>query len=68
MVVGIGYAGAGIALSLLVLGVMALLSYWEQRFIDAWQLSWATVRFRTNGGKTLLKIREALEEYGFGRG
>ena len=67
MVVGVGYAGAAVALSLFVLGTMALLSFWERRFVDANQLSWATIIFRTNGGKTLLIIREALEEYGFAR-
>ena len=67
MVVGIGYAGAGVALSLLVLGVMALLTFWERHFVDAGQLSWARIVFLANGGKTLLKIREALEEYGFAR-
>ncbi len=67
MVVGIGYAGAGLALSLLVLGVMALLAVWERRFVEVGEVNWATVTFRANGGKTLLKIREALEEYGFAR-
>ena len=67
MVVGIGYAGARMALSLLVLGVVALLSVWERRFIDAGRPSWATVTFREDGGKTLIKLREAFEAHSFAR-
>ena len=67
MVVGIGYAGARMALSLLVLGVVALLSVWERRFIDAGRPSWARVTFRADGGKTLIKLRKALEAHSFAR-
>ena len=63
MTVGIGYAGAGLALSFFMLAAMLLVSLGEQRYIGNCRHQWAVVTFRADGGKALVKIEEALDEY-----
>ena len=65
MTVGIGYAGAGLALSFFLLAAMLVISLGEQRYIGACQYRWAVVTFREDGGKSLVKIEEILDEYRF---
>ena len=68
MTVGIGYAGAGLALSVFLLAAMLLVSMGEQRYIGMCQYHWAVLTFRVAGGKSLIRIQEVLDEYRFDRG
>ena len=63
MTVGIGYAGAGLALSFFLLTAMLLISLGEQRYIGLCRYRRAVLAFQTQGGKTAIKIEEALDEY-----
>ena len=63
MTVGIGYAGAGLALSFSMLAAMLLVSLGERRYIGNCRHQWVVVTFRPEGGKSLVKIEEALDEY-----
>jgi putative Mg2+ transporter-C (MgtC) family protein len=63
MVVGAGYALAGIALSVLILAVLTIISTWEQRYLGHCQPIPVIVSFDPAGGKTIVKIEEILEEY-----
>ncbi|MBV9128510.1 MAG: MgtC/SapB family protein [Verrucomicrobia bacterium] len=63
MVVGTGYGGAGLALSLFMVGLLWLLSALEQRYIGPCRYEWARLRYRAAGGKTSVKIQEVLDEY-----
>ncbi len=65
MTVGIGYAGAGLALSVFQLGAMLLVGLGEQRYIGPCRYRSAVLTFRTNGGKSAIKIEEVLDEYRF---
>ena len=65
MTVGLGYAGAGVALSFLLLGSSSLISVWQHRFFAAGTASWAILTYRVNGGKTIIKIKKGLGEYDF---
>jgi putative Mg2+ transporter-C (MgtC) family protein len=67
MTVGMGYAGAGLALSVFLLATMLVLSLFEQRYIGPCRYRWALLTFREGGGKSLIKIEEVLDEYGFPR-
>ena len=63
MTVGIGYGGAGLSLSFFQLAAMLLVSLGEQRYIGTCRHQWAVVTFRSEGGKSLVKIEEAFDEY-----
>jgi putative Mg2+ transporter-C (MgtC) family protein len=63
MAIGAGYVGAGVALSLLILGVLSLVARWEQRFVGSCRYTTASIIFETDGGKTLIKIHEILDEF-----
>ncbi len=67
MTVGIGYAGAGLALSAFLLAAMLIVSMGEQRYIGMCQYRWAVLTFRVAGGKSLIRIEEVLDEYRFDR-
>src|SRR5207237_7803918 len=62
MTVGFGYAAAGLALSLLVLALLTIISAWEQQYIGPCQYSQIRLTFDPEGGKTLIKIEEILDE------
>ena len=64
MTVGLGYAGAGVALSFLLLGSSSLISVWQHRFFAAGTASWATLTFRVTGGKTIIKMLAPLSPAG----
>jgi putative Mg2+ transporter-C (MgtC) family protein len=68
MTVGIGYAGAGLALSVFLLGAMLLISLSEQRYVGACRYRWAVLTFQVDGGKSLIRIEEVLDEYRLPRG
>lgn len=63
MVVGAGYAGAGVALSLLVLAVLTVIGKLEKRYIGRCEFSSVTVTFDPVRGKTLIKLDELFEEF-----
>jgi putative Mg2+ transporter-C (MgtC) family protein len=63
MVVGAGYALAGLGLSLLVLGVLTIISSWEKRYLGACQPATVVVSFDPAGGKTMVKIEEILADF-----
>lgn len=65
MTVGIGYAGAGLALSVFILAAMLIISIFEQRYIGPCRYRWATLTFREAGGKSAIRIEEVLDEYRF---
>ena len=65
MTVGLGYGGAGLLLSLFLLAAMLVISLGEQRYIGACRYRWAVLTFRVEGGKSLIKIEEILDEYRF---
>jgi len=66
MVVGIGYAGSAIALSIFVLGVLMVVSWIQHRLIEICAKSTLRVVFDPAGGKTLLKIEQALDWHDVG--
>ena len=68
MTVGIGYAGAGLALSVFMLVAMLVISLGEQRYIGPCRYRWAVLTFQAAGGKSLIKIEEVLAEYRFPSG
>jgi putative Mg2+ transporter-C (MgtC) family protein len=63
MTVGFGYGGGGLALSVFLLAAMLIISLGEQRYIGSCRHQWAVVTFRADGGKSLVKIEEVLDEY-----
>ncbi|HEX7517761.1 MAG TPA: MgtC/SapB family protein [Chthoniobacterales bacterium] len=63
MLVGAGYVGAGLGLSVLILAVLTIISAGEQRFLGRCKYATVTVVFESNGGKTIVKIEEILDEY-----
>ena len=67
MTVGLGYAGAGLALSVFLLVSTRGIAAWEQHHIGLCRYRWAVLTFRVDGGKTLIKIEEALDEFRFPR-
>lgn len=67
MTVGIGYAGAGVALSLFLVVATLVVSINEQRYVGLCQCRWAVLTFQVAGGKSLIRIEEVLSEYRFDR-
>ena len=63
MLVGAGYVGAGLGLSLLIITVLTLISAGEQRFLGSCEFVSVILVFEPRGGKTILKIEEILDEY-----
>ena len=63
MLVGAGYVGAGLGLSLLILAVLTIISAGEQRFLGRCEYVTVTIVFEPNGGKTIVLIEEILDEY-----
>jgi len=63
MVVGAGYAGTGIALSLLILTVVTYIAALKRQYIRPCSYANCVVRFTSNGGKTAVLLNEILDEY-----
>jgi putative Mg2+ transporter-C (MgtC) family protein len=68
MVVGIGYAGAALGLSLLVRLVLTAALVLETRATRAEQESRIELVFAVNGGKTQVQIEMIMEDFHAGRG
>lgn len=66
MIVGIGYVGAGLGLSLLVRLVLSGIIAVEQRAMGAAQPSVVEVVFAVNGGKTRIRIEKIMEDFHIG--
>jgi len=66
MVVGAGYGVAGLALSVLVVAVLKLIAALEDRSERRLPLTSAVIVFDPDGGKTTVKIEEALVEFHIG--
>lgn len=63
MIVGIGYAGAGLGLSLLVRVVLTVVFALESRALGAEQESRIELVFEANGGKTRIQIEKIMEDF-----
>jgi putative Mg2+ transporter-C (MgtC) family protein len=63
MVIGVGLVGAALALSLLVLAILAIVSQIDQRLLGRCQHTDIEVVFDPAGGKGLVKIEEVLDRY-----
>lgn len=63
MTIGIGYAGAALIFSVFLLVILTLIASWEQRRLGIGDEQQLLLTFRTDGGKTLIKIEQALEEF-----
>lgn len=64
MIVGIGYAGAGLGLSLLVRLVLGVVLALEKRALGAEQEASIELMFTPNGGKTRIQIEKLMEDFG----
>ncbi len=63
MVVGAGYGIAGLALSLLILGLLAAADLVEKRYIGPCRTARCALRFEPTGGKAMVKIDQILNDY-----
>ncbi|MBI3876980.1 MAG: MgtC/SapB family protein [Verrucomicrobia bacterium] len=68
MVAGAGYAVASLALSLLVVGVLTVISTLEKKYLGHCEFSSVLVTFDPAGGKSVVKIEEILEDHHVQRG
>ena len=66
MIVGIGYAGAGLGLSLLVRFVLSAALALESRALGAERESRVELVFEANGGKTRVQIEKIMEDFHVG--
>ena len=63
MVVGAGYGSAGLALSLLILGLILGADIVEKRYLGPCSSARCALRFEPMGGKAMVKIDEILNDY-----
>ena len=63
MVIGFGYGGAGIFLSILVLTVITLIAALGRQYVGPCDYGTCVVRFASSGGKTAILLEEILDEY-----
>jgi len=63
MIVGTGYAGAGLGLSLLIRLVLAGVHAWETRQWGGVQAAVVDVVFHPDGGKTRVRIEKIMEDF-----
>jgi putative Mg2+ transporter-C (MgtC) family protein len=63
MVVGAGFAGAGLGISFLVLLLLNGVARVEQLYQGACDFTRARVRYEPRGGKTLIRIVDIIEEH-----
>ncbi|MDB6037699.1 MAG: MgtC/SapB family protein [Verrucomicrobiales bacterium] len=62
MVVGAGYALAGLGVSVLILAVLTIISSLERRWLSTCKFSMVTIAFDPFGGKSMVRIEEILED------
>jgi len=63
MIVGIGYVGSGLGLSLLVRFVLSVALSFENRALGAQPESRVELVFAANGGKTRIQIEKIMEDF-----
>jgi putative Mg2+ transporter-C (MgtC) family protein len=63
MIVGTGYAGAGLGMSVLVRLVLTGVHAWENRHWGGVRASVVEVVFQPDGGKTRVRIEKIMEDY-----
>ncbi|MFQ5718956.1 MAG: MgtC/SapB family protein [Acidobacteriota bacterium] len=63
MTVGAGYAGAGLALSAGIVGVLGVAALVEWRYIGPCTMAEATVVFEDNGGKGIVRVNQILDAH-----
>ncbi len=63
MVVGAGYACAGLGLSLLVRGTLTGIRWWEHRWLDELHALTVEVVFDPNHGKTRVRLEKILQDF-----
>ena len=63
MIVGIGYVGAGLGLSVLVRLVLTAALAWESRALGSVRESRVELVFEANGGKTRVQIEMIMEDF-----
>jgi putative Mg2+ transporter-C (MgtC) family protein len=61
MVVGAGYATAGVALSLTILIALAGLKFIEEHLAGPCRLQTVVIRYQPNSGRTRIRIQQALD-------
>jgi len=63
LVIGAGYAAAGLAFSLIVFFMLSGIGWLERRLAGECEWSQVQVTYRRDGGKTLALIEDVLEEF-----
>lgn len=63
MVVGVGYVGGGLGLSVLVLALLNGVSRVERLYQGACDFTKATLLYEPHGGKTLIRITDIADEH-----
>ncbi|MCX7019620.1 MAG: MgtC/SapB family protein [bacterium] len=63
IVVGTGYAAAGLGLSCLIFFILSIISIWEYSHIRRSPIGHVTLTFDPNNGKGYVLIMEVLDEY-----
>jgi uncharacterized membrane protein YhiD involved in acid resistance len=63
MVIGAGFAGAGIALSVMVLGVLTTAAGLERRYLGPCRIEQLNLVYATTGGKAEVRIQSILEAF-----
>jgi putative Mg2+ transporter-C (MgtC) family protein len=61
MVVGAGYATAGVALSLMILVTLVVLKWIEERLSGPCRLTRVIVRYRPDSGKSRFRVQQAID-------
>lgn len=63
IVIGAGYAGAGLALSVLILMVITTIAAFEQQYIGRCEYWTCRITYDPRGGKTSVQVDEILDEF-----
>lgn len=63
IVIGAGYGGAGVALSVLILAVITVIAALEQQYIGPCEYWTCRISFDPNAGKTSVQLDDILDEY-----
>jgi putative Mg2+ transporter-C (MgtC) family protein len=66
MIVGIGYAGAGLAMSLLTRGVLTGIFVLESRYLGGMDTSQVELVFKSDRGKTRVHLEKIMEDFHVG--
>ena len=67
IVIGAGYCFGGIALAVLIVGVLRVVELWEQTYFGGGQEMLISIVFDPDRGKASIKLAHAFEEFGIFR-